>query len=276
MRFIDLTGQRFGRWLVENRASDVSGRSAWNCICDCGNTRVVVGNSLRGGRTISCGCIKKVLSSRLVDLTGQKFGRLYVEKRAENNGKTVMWNCSCDCGNSKKVAGALLKNGSTKSCGCYNDENRRAVNTTHGKSKTSLYRIFATMKDRCYRKNNKDYSQYGGRGISICNEWLESFQIFYNWAILNGYKKGLEIDRIDVNGNYEPSNCRWAVRVVQNRNQRNRKDNASGTRGVRFNKDNQKWHTRISVNKKEKHIGYFNTLEEATQARKEAEQKYWT
>ena len=114
------------------------------------------------------------------------------------------------------MLGNYLRSGITKSCGCLLHEH----NKTHGLSNTDLYRIYCGMKSRCYNKNNKKYKNYGGRGIKICDEWVNDFSTFYKWAISNGYEKGLSIDRIDVDGNYEPSNCRWANNDIQSHNKR--------------------------------------------------------
>lgn len=159
---------------------------------------------------------------KLNDLTGQKFGRLTVLKTFRENGRTKC-ECICECGNIKIVLAENLKRGKTKSCGCYNDEARVKNNTKHNLSQTRLYRIFEGMKTRCYNPKCKPYSAYGGRGIIICDEWLNDFINFYNWAIENGYNDALSIDRIDVNGNYEPDNCRWANKKIQSRNRTNNK-----------------------------------------------------
>lgn len=156
------------------------------------------------------------------DLIGKKFNRLTVIKLAykkkifkkdgSSNGYHKYWLCKCDCGNSTIVCGIKLKNGKTKSCGCYHSEIVRSIGINskkHGKSNIRLYKIYMKMKGRCYNKTKDNYKYYGGRGIIICQEWLDDFMNFYNWAITNGYKEDLTIDRINVDGNYEPSNCRW-------------------------------------------------------------------
>lgn len=119
----------------------------------------------------------------------------------------------CDCGNIKNINKYHLIYGMTKSCGCL-------VNK-HGESYTKLYDVFSAMKQRCYNKNNKSYVNYGKRGIAVCDEWLHDNSLFFEWAMNNGYKEGLQIDRIDVNGNYEPSNCRWVDNKVNCNNRRN-------------------------------------------------------
>ena len=157
---------------------------------------------------------------KLIDLTGQRFGRLVVLQRAKTINKRTKWLCKCECGNEVVVEAYNLRVGHTQSCGCLQRAATSVANKTHGQGHTRLYRIWNNMKNRCYRKSYHAYNHYGGRGITICNEWLHDFQAFYDWAMANGYRDDLSIDRIDSNGNYCPKNCRWATMTEQNKNKR--------------------------------------------------------
>lgn len=158
---------------------------------------------------------------KLIDLTGQRFGRLTVVRR-DYSKKYTAWICKCDCGNTTSTDGYQLRKGITKSCGCYHAELCGDQHRKHGGCGTRLYRIYYKMRERCYRATNDNYKYYGGRGITICKEWLDSFKKFSEWALSHGYSENLTIDRIDVNGNYEPGNCRWITIQEQQKNKRKR------------------------------------------------------
>jgi hypothetical protein len=154
-------------------------------------------------------------------MLGLRFGRLTVMNRGEKTGRHrgAYWSCQCDCGNCITVRGDLLKRGNTKSCGCLHDELCAKRLTKHGlyHKYNRLYNIWSQMLQRCENKKNTNYRWYGGRGIIVCAEW-HTFPSFYKWAIANGYTDSLSIDRINNDGNYEPSNCRWATTKTQHRN----------------------------------------------------------
>lgn len=163
--------------------------------------------------------------SRKLELAGQRFGTLTVIKQVPRNTsikkRYTYWLCQCDCGKMHTVAGYRLTTGHTTSCGCLKIQRIIEVghkNATHGGWGSRLYRAWRSMKVRCYDSNCKEYKYYGARGITVCEEWRRSFEPFRDWALKNGYDDNLSIDRIDVNGNYEPSNCRWATCKEQLRN----------------------------------------------------------
>lgn len=156
---------------------------------------------------------------RFVDLTDRVFGRLTVLERAPNRRSKTMWRCRCLCGTVTDVGSSDLRGGSQKSCGCLRTERARNLVRKHGLSKTPLYLVWVSLRQRCQNPANKGYANYGGRGIKVCAEW-QDFDAFRNWARANGYRAGLSIDRIDNDGNYEPSNCRWTTATQQARNKR--------------------------------------------------------
>ena len=159
------------------------------------------------------------------DITGQKFNRLTAIKFSHIKNCKTYWLFRCDCGNEKYMREDGVTGGSAKSCGCLQKEvlSQLKTNYKHGFVRTRVYRIWQAMRRRCYEPQFRDYKNYGGRGISVCQDWRESPEVFCKWALANGYSDNLSIDRIDVDGNYEPNNCRWADSKTQGRNTRTNK-----------------------------------------------------
>lgn len=224
MKLEDLSGRRFGSLIVLSRLPSVNKHTMWLCRCDCGIEKAFEAYNLKHGLSKSCGCSRHKIWK---DIAGKRFGRLIAITRVNSSGYSK-WLCKCDCGSEKVILAASLLSGGTKSCGCLSREVATAKGqktATHGESKTRLYRIWSGMKRRIHNPNCQRYKNYGGRGIRICKEWDESYEAFRDWALKNGYDSEAPygqctIDRINVDGDYEPDNCRWADMKTQANNQR--------------------------------------------------------
>lgn len=182
----------------------------------------------------------------------------------------MLWKCQCDCGSVSNVKSANLRSGQSKSCGCLRKENGIKANTKHGMSNSPEIHIWHKMIKRCTNPKDPAYKNYGGRGITVCDRWLGSFEAFYEDMGPRPHKD-LTIERVDNDKGYCPENCKWETRKENNRNVRKRRDNKSGIAGVHWHKGVGKWCVTIG----NKHVGYFPSLEEAAEARKKAEEKHW-
>lgn len=223
---------------------------------------------------------------KFIDETGNKYNYLTVLERdfsleaARRPRAKTFWKCKCDCGNITIVSAYELRKGLTKSCGCLRKKNASQLYVKHGLSRfpdgtiRPEFNAWVGIKTRCYNKNRPEYKRYGGRGIKVCDRWKDSFENFLE-DMGERPSPRHSIDRIDVDGDYEPSNCRWATDEMQSRNQRLRKDNNTGVRGVRYYPEEGLYRAGITFDKRWIELGEFNDLKEAEKARKQAENKYW-
>lgn len=225
----DIIGQKFGRWTVLEYGYVKNKTHQYKCKCDCGTERYVGRPQLLNGKSKSCGCLtKEAISKRPINnkyQVGQRYGRLtIIESAGEDKYQSKLWKCRCDCGNEIITASNRLGSGTTRSCGCLNLERIYK----HGYANTHLYKVWWGMIDRCTNEKHQAYKRYGGRGITVCDEWKNDLETFVNWAKQNGGDNpDLQLDRIDNNKGYSPNNCRF---VTRSENQNNK----SSTRYVTY------------------------------------------
>lgn len=210
------------------------------------------------------------------DFTGRRYGQNYVISYAGLNEKGThgMWYCLCFCGNVKKILGYALKRGLSNSCGCLNKKANRDRLMKHGYARTTTYTIWAKMIQRCKNKKNVSYKDYGARGISVCLRWEKSFQNFLNDM---GERPSMEytLERIDNDGNYEPSNCKWGTRTEQMINQRINRKNKTGVRGVSYNESSGTYCAYLCIEGVRHQKHHLKSIDEAINARREMERKFW-
>lgn len=235
----NLIGKQFGRLTVigEGKGRYTSGgayKCTWLCKCECGKEIEVDAQHLKTGHTTSCGCkTTDNKGSQFEDLTGQRFGRLtvlYFIDQKNRKTRQYNWMCRCDCGNETQANAYKLKQGLQQSCGCLKEEMKPRLGEITRKYKYSdkrLYGVYKSIINRCTNPKGREWKNYGGRGITVCDEWLKDYDAFAEWAFENGYDKDAKhgectIDRKDVDKGYSPENCRF---IPNDKQQNNRRDN---------------------------------------------------
>lgn len=216
------------------------------------------------------------MDRRISSIVGKRFGRLTVASLQWNGTQKRNYAlCQCDCGESKLINISNLRKGATTSCGCYHKEQAKKALLTHGLSKTRIHKEWRGIKGRCNKITTSHYDRYGGRGILLCDEWNDDFMAFYEWSMQNGYQNNFTIDRIDNDGDYRPSNCRWVPHIINTHNRGMFSTNTSGCTGVTWDRDKKLWRSNIMVNGKNIYLGRYKDFGEAVKARKKGEEIYF-
>lgn len=271
----NIEGMRQGK-LVAIKSTGIKkhGSILWDLQCDCGNTHQLTVSQFTGGHSSSCGCMHYLGSP--LDHKGVRYNRLVgVEPVGKNKAGQYIWKWLCDCGNEHIVAATSVIEGSTKSCGCYAKEVVGDSTRTHGMTATPEYGAWKNAISRCHNPDNKSYSEYGGRGIFVCDDWNQPAEIgFVKFYEDMGPSNGLTLERVDVNLGYSKENCIWADYYTQGYNQRMQKANTSGKTGVSENKDGT-WQAYINFKGKRYPLGKFVEFEDARAAREAAEIKFY-
>lgn len=275
-------GDRFTRLLVIKELEKAilpcgQKQKVYECVCDCGTVKSVRHSNLKSGTTMSCGCYAGELRSKV--LPGEKYGRLTTisfSNRKTTGGHTIRsWECLCDCGKVSYADSGSLTSGHTQSCGCYKSEIVVARNTTHGQIRQPAYNSWRAMRERCYNPNSTAYTNYGGKGVVVCDRWRgdEGFQNFLE--DMGERPEGMSINRINGAKIYSKETCEWATNSLQGFDKGIRSSNTSGKTGINWDDKIQRWRTSIRKEGQAYYLGVYRSFEEAAIVRNKAELEHY-